>query len=255
MDGEGIPPWSEMDKNSAVAQWYRDFQKNHLPRKPTAIVVISAHWEESTVHITAKPNPGLYFDYYGFPDHTYELEYPAPGDAKLAQQIHTLLSNAGISATLNNNRDWDHGVFVPFILLFPDADVPIVQISLLKSLNPQTHIKIGKVLSTLRKQDVLIVGSGFATHNLRALGGTRESIVPWITWLVDTLTNAQASNEEKEKSLINWKSAPGATFAHPREEHLIPLHVAFGAANGKVELIYNHMNVPHALSFASFKFT
>jgi len=255
MDAQGQPPLSSFDKNSATTQWYKDFHKNHVPRKPSAIVVISAHWEEKGIaHITAKPNPKLYFDYYGFPPETYQLTYPAPGDTQLASKIHNLLSSAGIPSKLDPSRDWDHGVFVPLILMYPEADVPIVQVSLLDSLDPNAHIKIGEALKSLRYEDVLIFGSGFATHNMRAIrGAEKKSIVPWINWLTETVTN-DATKEEKKKKLINWSDAPGARYAHPREEHLIPLHVAFGSSDGKAELIYNFMNEDLATSFASYKF-
>jgi len=229
-----------------------------MPRKPSAIVIISAHWEESDkVHITAKQNPSLYFDYYGFPPHTYKLTYPAPGDPQLADKIKNLISSSGIPATLDTTRDWDHGVFVPLLLMYPEADIPIVQVSLLSSLDPATHIKIGNALKTLRNDDVLIVGSGFATHNMRAMtSGSSQSIIPWVTWLTGTLTSKDLTNEEKEKKLINWAVAPSARFSHPREEHLIPLHVAFGASkNGNAELIYNFTIEDIGMSFASYKFS
>jgi len=254
MDAHGEAPLAAFDQNSATAQWYRDFHKNYVPRKPSAIVVLSAHWEEQgTVHITAKPNPKLYFDYYGFPPHTYQLIYPAPGDPKLAEKIHGLLSAAGISSVLDHSRDWDHGVFVPLMLMYPEADIPIVQVSLLSNLSPENHIKIGVALKSLRDNDVLIFGSGFATHNMRS--GGRQSIVPWVNWLTDTVTNKHTSYEEKQKRLENWSTAPGGRNAHPREEHLLPLHVAFGSSNGNAELIYNFMLDDIGMSFASYRFS
>jgi len=254
MDTNGGSP--DMDINSEAAQFYRDFHKNHMPRKPTAIVVISAHWEnQKTVRITSKSKSNLYFDYFGFPPETYKLTYPAPSNPELSNKIHNLLSAAGISSTLDHDRDWDHGVFVPLILMYPDADIPIIQVSLLSSLDPSVHIKIGDALKSLRNDDVFIFGSGFATHNMGAIrrGVKKQSIVPWINWLTETLTKT-TTKEEKEKQLINWSIAPGARFAHPREEHLLPLHVVFGSSDGNAELIYNYMNDDNALSFASFKF-
>jgi len=257
MDAGGQPPLCYMDKHSTIAQWYRDFQKQFVPHKPAALVVFSAHWEEkSTVHITAKPNPGLYFDYYGFPDHTYKLQYPAPGDSKLAERISGLLESTGIKTTLDNERDWDHGVFVPLLLMFPNADIPIVQVSLLSSLDPEKHIQIGAALAPLRKENILFIGSGFATHNLSAIWKTSNnpSVAPWMNWLTDTITGTNYNHEEKKQKLINWTSAPGARFAHPREEHLIPLHMVFGATSGSATQILDFVDYTSAMSFANYKF-
>jgi len=252
MDARGRPPLSYMDKNSKIAQWYRDFQKQFITQKPSAIVIFSAHWEEQTVHILSKPKPDLYFDYYGFPDNTYLLKYPAPGDPELSSRIKTLLEGgANIPVQLDGNRDWDHGVFVPLLLMFPEADIPIVQVSLLSSLNPETHIKIGAALESLRQENILFIGSGFATHNMN---GSKQSVVPWLEWLTDTVTNKEYTKEQKTQKLINWASAPEARYAHPREEHLLPLHIVFGASSGGATQILDFTDISSTMSFASYKF-
>eukprot|EP01125_Pyxidicula_operculata_P011422 TRINITY_DN3743_c0_g1_i2.p1 TRINITY_DN3743_c0_g1~~TRINITY_DN3743_c0_g1_i2.p1 ORF type:complete len:292 (-),score=62.29 TRINITY_DN3743_c0_g1_i2:1013-1888(-) len=255
MDSTPGDVFYEMSRGSEPAKWYLNFAKKFVPRKPKAIILISAHWEESVVHITSQPNPKLYFDYYGFPDHTYKLTYPAPGNPELAQRIHTILQNASIESVLDKKRDFDHGVFIPLKLIYPDADVPIVQISLLSSMSPSQHIKIGQALSPLRDEDYLIIGSGAATHNLREIFSGRKSswVKGWNEWLSNTLTSNQISKEERTQRLIDWSKAPSARDAHPREEHLIPLHVVAGTSNGEsAKQIYDKV-VAGCFSLASFQ--
>lgn len=205
-----------------------------LPR-PKAIVVISAHWEEEVASITHSSAPGMMYDYYGFPPESYEFKYSAPSDQLLAQQIQQLLQDKNINAQLDDQRAFDHGTFVPLMLMYPTADIPVVQLSLLASLDPGAHIAIGKALAPLRKQGVLIVGSGMSFHNMRAffsgdptVKGKSETFDHWLT---ETLTVVQMALQEREERLGNWSAAPHARFCHPREEHLLPLHVCWGAAS------------------------
>lgn len=255
MDAREVPFVAGFDKNSDVADWYRKLAKTldlAGDKKPKAMVVISAHWEaSSSVRITARQDyPELFFDYYGFPEHTYQIKYPAPGSPALAQQIQSLLSKAGIDSELDVKRNYDHGVFVPLKLVYPDADVPIVQVSLLSHLDAATHIKIGKALESLRSENVLIVGSGFATHDMsRRLtpGGAKE----FTEALTKALANSNAA--DREKALADWKKLPSAKAAHPREEHLIPLHVVAGAAGeDKASVIFDKLIGPWA--FTSYRF-
>lgn len=205
-----------------------------LPR-PKAIVVITAHWEEEVVSITYSPAPGMLYDYYGFPPESYEFNYPAPGNPTLAKHIQKLLEDKNIDARLDNHRAFDHGTFVPLMLSYPAADIPVVQLSLLSSLDPAAHIAIGKALAPLREQGVLIVGSGMSFHNMRAffsgdpaVKGKSESFDEWLT---ETLTSSKLTNEARKQRLRDWASAPQGRFCHPREEHLLPLHVCWGAAS------------------------
>lgn len=204
-----------------------------LPR-PSAIVVITAHWEEEQVSICSSPAPGMLFDYYGFPPESYEFSYPAPGHPALANQIQQLLQEQRIDARLDNQRAYDHGTFVPLMLLYPAADIPVVQMSLLASLDPAAHIAIGKALAPLRQQGVLIIGSGMSFHNMRAFFSNEPSVhgksETFDRWLTETLTDESLSNEQREAHLKQWAEAPQGRFSHPREEHLLPLHVCFGAA-------------------------
>jgi aromatic ring-opening dioxygenase catalytic subunit (LigB family) len=222
------------------------FLKNIAPTfgKPSAIVVISAHWEEDMVTITSAETPPLLYDYYGFADAAYEIQYPAPGAPMLAEKIYHLLQQSGFEARLDSRRGFDHGVFVPLKIMFPDAGIPCVQLSLLNNLNPETHIKIGRALSELRKENVLIMGSGFSFHNLKAffshpIDAPDARNEAFQHWLIDTCTNTELSAHERENRLIGWSHAPFAKYCHPREEHLLPLHVCFGVANSSARLVFD----------------
>jgi aromatic ring-opening dioxygenase catalytic subunit (LigB family) len=196
--------------------------------RPKAVLVVSGHWEtpEPTLNIAEKPD--LLFDYYGFPEHTYRLKYPVSGAPALAPRVRGLLSDAGFDAAADSKRGLDHGVFVPFLLIYPRADVPIMQLSLQKSLDPALHLRIGKALAPLREEGVLIVGSGMSYHNLAAMfsGGGAAAAASFDSWLNDAVQDPGT----RDQRLAAWRSAPGGRESHPREEHLIPLMVAAGAA-------------------------
>ena len=223
-----------------------DFMKNIAPTlgEPSAILVISAHWEEDKATITSGGTPSLIYDYYGFPDEAYKVEYPASGDPILADKIYHLLQESGIETRLDDQRGFDHGLFVPLKIMYPDAIIPCIQLSLINNLDPETHIQIGKALSELRKENVLIIGSGFSFHNLNALM-SRNTGMPddmneaFEQWLVDTCTNDSISPSEREKELIKWSDAPFARYCHPREEHLLPLHICYGISNSTAKLVFD----------------
>jgi aromatic ring-opening dioxygenase catalytic subunit (LigB family) len=196
--------------------------------RPEAIVVISGHWEEGEFTVNSGAHPELLFDYYGFPEHTYRLEYPAPGAPALAREICSLLEGAGIRAGKNSERGFDHGVFIPFKVIYPQADIPIVQLSLKEGLDPAEHIAAGRAIAPLRERGVLIVGSGMSYHNLREMGRDVRAVSDqWDAWL--TRAVSAPSEAARAEALARWEEAPGARRAHPREEHLIPLMVAAGA--------------------------
>lgn len=200
-----------------------------LAEPPRAVLVISAHWEAPAVSITGAAKPELIYDYYGFPEHTYAIEYAAPGAPALASEIVELLVASGIEATTDPSRGFDHGVFIPLKLIFPEADVPVIQMSLHASLDPSTHIEIGRAIAPLRKRGVLILGSGMSYHNLPLLmrgAQILEDSDRFDTWLKNTCAMDCASRALR---LAHWQDAPAARSAHPREEHLIPLMVAAGA--------------------------
>jgi len=207
---------------------------NDLP-KPTAILVITAHWEEGVPTMSSSPAPGMFYDYYGFPPESYKFSYPAAGNPVLAQTIADLLDARGIKSQLDPDRDFDHGAFVPLMLMYPQADIPVVQLSLMKNLDPAAHIALGEALAPLREQGVLILGSGMSFHNMQAFF-SGEATTPakserFDQWLTETLTGSTFTNDERKARLIDWKNAPEARFCHPREEHLLPLHVCFGAGS------------------------
>jgi aromatic ring-opening dioxygenase catalytic subunit (LigB family) len=202
---------------------------------PSAIVVISAHWEEAIPTITSGKKPALFYDYYGFPEESYAIAYPAPGAPELAGKIHRLFLDRGFAAGLDERRGFDHGVFVPLRIMYPKADIPCIQISLLESLQPQDHIQMGRALAALRRENLLIIGSGSSFHNLRAfreppLGISRQNNEAFEEWLKETMTDESLSENERERRLLHWDRALAARYCHPREEHLLPLHVCYGIA-------------------------
>jgi aromatic ring-opening dioxygenase catalytic subunit (LigB family) len=190
-----------------------------------------AHWETTEPTVTTSPAPPLLFDYHGFPPHTYQLTWPAPGSPEVAARVRSLLGAAGIASHEDASRGFDHGVFVPLKVAFPDADIPTVQLSLRRDLDPAEHLAIGRALAPLRDEGVLIVGSGMSYHNMRGfMSGTgradSERFDAWVAGLI------RLSPEDRERALLAWKDAPSARASHPREEHLLPLMVAAGAAGG-----------------------
>lgn len=198
-----------------------------LPAPPKAIFCITAHWEESPVSVEVGERPELVFDYYGFPPHTYELTYPAPGEPTVAARVVDLLNGAGIAATAAT-RGWDHGVFIPLMVSFPDADVPVVAVSLQAGLDPDAHLAMGAALAPLRDEGILLIGSGSSYHNVRVGGPAgAPAAQAFDDWLQDTLSTGGV---RRAQGLRAWSRAPGALVAHPREEHLLPLHVVAGAA-------------------------
>lgn len=199
-----------------------------LPAPPKAMVVISGHWEGPTFTVSAAAAPELIFDYTGFPEHTYRLTWPTPGDPVLAEQVIDLLRKSGIPAAATFNRGFDHGVFVPMKIAFPDAHIPVVALSLDASLDPALHLAAGRALAPLRNEGVLILASGMSFHNLRAYSrpetpGRARAFDAWLTHAIESTAAT------RDALLTNWREAPFAEYAHPREEHYIPLLVAAGA--------------------------
>lgn len=210
-----------------------------LAQKPRALLVISAHWEEPVATIMTSPNPPMLYDYYGFPEEAYQIEWPAPGFPELAPRVAELLHKAGFATDSNNERGYDHGTFVPLKVMFPDADMPILQLSMLRNLNPADHIRMGRALAPLRDEGILIVGSGQSFHNLRInrTDMARQVSAPFDAWLREV---AVLERCERERKFSDWVSAPNARLVHPREEHLLPLMVVMGAGMDDVgEVIYN----------------
>jgi len=201
-----------------------------LPRPPRAIVLVTAHWLEADFAVSSGERPGMVFDYHGFPPHTYELNYPAPGEPALAARIAQRVSGAGLVTRLDGARGFDHGTFIPLLLMFPQAEVPVVQLSLRRDLDPQAHLDAGRALAPLRDEGVLIVGSGMSFHHMRGYGDPRfgpvsDAFDAWLTQAVE------AGPSQRTHALAAWEQAPQARLCHPprAEEHLLPLMVAAGA--------------------------
>lgn len=225
--------WNPPDTWDRMAAWLRGLAAD-IGERPRAVLLISGHWEEPRIAVNAQAAPPLLFDYYGFPPHTYELQYPAPGDPALAARVQQLLGAGGVPTRAETERGLDHGVFVPFLLVYPQADVPIVQLSLHASLDAAAHLALGALLAPLRDEGVLIVGSGMSYHNMRGLMGGGDAgpdSERFDAWLGAACSAAPA---ERTRLLTNWQQAPAARASHPREEHLLPLMVAAGAAGDDV---------------------
>ncbi len=218
----------------------------HLPsrlRKPDAILVISAHWEENTATLTGAASPPLLYDYFGFPSEAYEITYPAPGSPGLANRIAGLLIENHIPAQLDPRRGFDHGLFIPLKLMYPQADIPSVQLSLLRGLDPTAHIALGKALRALMRENILVIGSGFSFHNMRAFSfqgihSPDQANDAFQNWLIEVCAGP-ISQPERERLLIDWQNAPSARYCHPREEHLLPLHVCLGMADKPASTIFD----------------
>ena len=201
-----------------------------LPARPSAYLVISAHWETDGFRFGTSPQPDLIYDYYGFPPHTYELTHPAAGDAELAERASSLLTAAGLHAGVDAERGLDHGVFVPFKIIDPDAEIPIVPMSIAKGYDPELHMAAGRALAPLREEGVAIVASGSSFHDLKTYFNGQAGIENrFDDWLTDAVT---ADPAQREKLLAKWLEAPGARASHPKADHLIPLMVAAGAGEG-----------------------
>ena len=206
-----------------------------LPAQPRAIVLVSGHWLEGDFRLTGSARPPLIYDYSGFPAHTYELTYPAPGAPDLAGQLRQRLEAAGMAASIDPQRGYDHGVFIPLKMVFPGADIPVIQMSLRQDMDPAAHIAAGRALAGLRDEGVLIVGSGMSFHNMRGYGDPR--FTPISAEFDDWLTAAvQSAPEQRDALLADWTQAPHARLCHPprAEEHLLPLMVVAGAAGESI---------------------
>jgi aromatic ring-opening dioxygenase catalytic subunit (LigB family) len=201
-----------------------------LPARPKAILMITGHWEAPQFTVSTSQHPPMEYDYYGFPEHTYQLQYPAPGNPELAKRVRDLLRSSGIKCAEDPERGLDHGVFVPMMLMYPEADIPVVLLSMQTSYDPLEHIKLGEALMPLRDEGILIIGSGLTYHNMRGFGrpASLEPSVEFEQYLFEAISNNNP--QQRNQALVDWEQAPFARLVHPREDHLIPLMVVAGAA-------------------------
>jgi aromatic ring-opening dioxygenase catalytic subunit (LigB family) len=253
----GGGPWPYMQD---FRQKFRALEESlaDIPRQigavPRAILVISGHWEADQFTIMASPKPPMVYDYSGFPAHTYKVTYNAPGSPELAQRVKALIEAAGMPAVLDAQRGFDHGTFTPLVIMYPKADVPVVQLSLKSGYDPAQHLAAGRALRALRNEGVLLVGSGLSYHNLRQFGAAAKQVSKaFDEWLQETLV--ESNPDERKQRLLQWSSAPAARQAHPQEDHLIPLMVAVGAAqNEQGSVVYHEEDLLGGVTASSFRF-
>ncbi len=228
--GGGPWPWLDGPMRDAMDQLEESLRKLPLEvgERPEAILMVSGHWEAPTFTVQTHPNPPMIYDYGGFPEHTYRIQYPAPGSPELAARVVELVGGAGIAINEDPERGYDHGMYAPLFPAWPDADVPVVQLSIKRGYDPEEHLAIGRALAPLRKEGVLILGSGLSYHNLGLMGpGAAQPSQEFDTWLTETML---LPSDERSARLREWAKAPSARVAHPSEDHLIPLMVVVGAA-------------------------
>ncbi|MCP3144909.1 DODA-type extradiol aromatic ring-opening family dioxygenase [Pyxidicoccus xibeiensis] len=254
----GGGPWPFVDlgfddkPGFAALTEYLQSVRNLPKTPPKALLVISAHWEESVPTVMTSPRPPMLYDYYGFPPASYQLQWPAPGNPQLAARVRELLGAAGFQTAADSQRGYDHGTFVPLKLTYPEADVPTVQLSLIQGLDPEQHLAMGRALAPLRDEGVFIIGSGMSYHDLRGFFGpnARRVSETFDVWLRETAT---LEAKDRDARLAEWDRAPSGRQSHPREEHLLPLMVIAGAAGADRGTIpYNGMFMGTRLSAVHF---
>ena len=224
-----------------------------IGEKPKAIVMVSGHWEENDFAVMSSPAPGMVYDYGGFPPFTYQIKYAAHGAPDVAKRGVELLTAAGLPTHLDANRGFDHGTFAPMQVMYPDADVPLLQVAIQHSYDPEAHLALGRALAPLRDEGVVIVGSGLSYHNLRLFGpGAKQPSAAFDAWLDVAMNSAP---EKRTALLKEWDKAPAARICHPQEDHLIPLMAAVGAAeNDKATRVYHDENVFGGVTASSYRF-
>ncbi len=255
----GGGPWPYLDGPfrrmfDQLEQSLKDIRRE-LGDAPRAVLVISGHWEETGFAISSGEQPGMVYDYSGFPEHTYRIRYGAPGSPALARRIQALLQAGGLPARLDAERGYDHGTFSVMKPLYPEEDLPVVQISIARGYDPELHLRVGRLLAPLRDEGVLIIGSGLSYHNLSEARGTAgvEPSRQFDAWLHETLIDA--TPEERTAKLIEWERAPMARAAHPEEDHLIPLMAVVGAAEDEPgAAVYHQTNLFGGITASSFRF-
>lgn len=213
-------------------------------KKPRAIVVASAHFETSIPAVVTDAQPEMIYDFGGFPDALFQIVYPAPGEPDVAMQVAHMLYDAGLKPGVLAKRGFDHGTWVPLSLIYPDADIPVVQLAVQPELGPAHHVALGQALTALKDQDIMVIGSGSATHNLREFYAHRHlkpgEAPEWVREFDDWVRERVQAGKTDE--LVNYRTlAPHAVRNHPTEEHFLPLHVALGAAGegAKGELLHS----------------
>ena len=256
----GGGPWPYMNDEARrpyakLEQSLRELPRQ-LPQQPQAILVVSGHWEEKAFAVMTGAAPPMIYDYGGFPEEMYHIHYPAAGSPQLALRTHSLIQQAGLATCLDAGRGFDHGTYSLLAVTHPQADIPVFQVSLRADYDPQAHLKLGRALAPLRDEGVLIIGSGSSYHNLRRFFGprvAREDAVQFDGWLRETLVDSAPA--QRSRRLLEWDHAPAAREAHPREDHLMPLHVAVGAAEAEAgRIVHNEKDFRGTIALSSYRF-
>lgn len=254
----GGGPWPFMNGPMRQAHATLEAALRDMPRqigvKPRAVLMVSAHWEAAEFTVLSGAHPGMFYDYGGFPDHTYEVRYEAPGAPELAVRVQSLVTAAGLRCDANSERGFDHGVFAPMAVIYPEADVPVVQLSMKQSYDPRAHLALGGALAPLRDEGVLIIGSGSSFNNA-SLRGSQSLEASWgfDNWLASTLLDTPPA--ERRVRIANWTEAPSARLVHPHEDHLLPLMVALGAAGeDRAYQVYHEERFMRAIVVSSYRF-
>lgn len=252
--GGGPWPWIPQMRQ-AFARLEDSYNRMHseLPEKPKAILMISGHWETEGFALMHSAHPPMVYDYSNFPPHTYDVVYPAPGDPALTERVAGMIGAAGLPVQLDDRQGFDHGTFVPMAILYPQAEVPLVQVSIGKTYDPAQHIALGRALAPLRDEGVLIIGSGLSYHNLRMFGPQAE--VPsraFDDWLHRALALPPT---ERTQALLDWETAPYARVCHAREDHLVPIFAALGAAeDAPATRVYHEHGIFGGVTASSYRF-
>jgi len=253
----GGGPWPYVPEMRAAMQ-VLEASLADIPRQvgivPRAVLMVSGHWEAPGFRVMGNAKPPMVYDYGGFPPHTYHVQYPAPGAPGVAARVEQLARAADIDVQIDMQQGFDHGTFAPLVVMYPQADVPVLQLSLKSRYDPAEHLAIGRALAPLRDEGVLIVGSGLSYHNLGRMGpAAREPSTLFDQWLQQAVITSTPA--ERTDLLLRWQGAPAARIAHPREDHLIPLMVAVGAAEAEAAtLVYHETNVFGGMTASSFRF-
>jgi aromatic ring-opening dioxygenase catalytic subunit (LigB family) len=256
----GGGPWPYMDEATrkpyaTLEQSLRELPRR-LPRKPEAILIVSGHWEERDFAVMGSAAPPMVYDYGGFPEEMYHIRYPAAGSPQLALRAHSLIQQANLPVRLDAERGFDHGTYSLLAVTHPQADIPVFQVSLRADYDPQTHLRLGRALAPLRDEGVLIIGSGSSYHNLRRFFGPRvrrADAAQFDGWLREALV--ESSPAQRSQRLLDWEQAPAAREAHPREDHLMPLHVAVGAAEEEPgRVVYSQEDFLGTIALSSYRF-
>jgi aromatic ring-opening dioxygenase catalytic subunit (LigB family) len=255
--GGGPWPWMKTDTGAMYDRLEASFKdmRRELEPSPRAVLMVSGHWEAERYLLSSAPRPPMLYDYYGFPPHTYQIRYDAPGAPELAADVQDLLEKGGVGSGLDGKRGFDHGTFCVMYSIYPEAEMPVVQLSLNAHFDPAEHIEVGKLLAPLRDYGVLIIGSGLSYHNLRDIRSANagQASAQFDRWLGETLV--ESAPQERLNRLLHWAEAPAARAAHPREDHLLPLMVALGAAFDEAgERVYHESDFMGQISVSSYRF-